>query len=442
MQETLEKVRENKIKFIELQFTDIFGTLKSIEIPADCLKEAIEKGVWFDGSSIEGFARLKESDMYLKPDLSTYAILPDENGDKKTARFICDIYNPSGTLYEKDPRAILKKVIKEAEQLGYKFYVGPEVEFHLLKRKETGELVIPHYDTGSYFDCSAGNITNAVRKEIMNNLKNFGITSERAHHEVGAGQHELGFKYGDALTTADRVITLKKIIKTIANKYGLVATFMPKPFYKKAGNGMHVHFSVFDKDNKPLFYDTSDKNHLSEFAKHFIAGQLKHIKEMCAITNPTTSSYKRLVSGYEAPVYICWGERNRSTLIRIPRYSEGRESSARGELRNPDPSSNPYLLFAAMLKAGIEGVKQKLELMPITEDSVFEKTKDELKTMNIEILPGNLGHAVEHLKKSSIMKDMMGEELHKEYANAKEKEAEEYRVQVTEWEVKRYIESC
>lgn len=439
MQEDITKKAENEgIKFIDLQFTDMFGTLKSVEIPIECLKEALEKGVWFDGSSIKGYTRIMESDMYLKPDTSTYAVMPGDSNETKTARLICEVYTPEGKLYEGDPRSVLKKVIKEAGEMGYQFYVGPEVEFYLFKKDENG-IHIPDNDTGSYFDCSIRDEGSEIRKEVMKALKAFGIESERSHHEVGNGQHEIGFHYGDPLSTADKVITLKHIIKMISHKHGLIASFMPKPLYKKAGSGMHVHFSLFDLNGKNAFYDDKDPCKLSTTAKQFIAGELKYIKEMNAILNPTINSYKRLVIGYEAPVYTCWGRRNRSALIRLPRFTEGRESSVRGELRCPDPSANPYLAFAAMLKAGLAGIKEKLELMPETEDSVYEKTKEELEKKGISTLPGSLEQAVIELKKSKLMKELLVDELFNKYVKTKEKEAEEYRTIVTEWEKEKYL---
>jgi len=433
------RLRDDKISFIEFEFTDIFGTLKSIEIPVDCIKEAIEKGVWFDGSSIKGFSRVKESDMYLKPDLNTYAILPSNDDSIKTARFLCDTYNPDETLCSSDPRVILKRILKEHKQKGYELMIGPEVEFYLFRRDAEGKLNTPEFDKGSYFDCSSNDIGSNVRKEIMTALKNFGIESERAHHEVGIGQHEIGFKYGEALSTADKVITLKKIIKSISHKHGLIASFMPKPIYQKAGSGMHTHFSVF-KDGKNLFFDDADKNKLSSFAKQFISGILKYINEFCLLTNPTVNSYKRLVKGYEAPVYVCWGSTNRSALIRIPRFTAGREASARGEIRCPDPTANPYLVFAAIFKAGMLGVEEKLKLMPETLDSIYEKSLEEIEKLGIKFLPESIFEAINEFKKSEFSKNLLGKELHSKFLELKEKDAETYRTLVTEWEIEKYLE--
>ncbi len=440
--EVLERSKSDGVVFVELEFTDIFGVLKSIEIPVETLRTALEKGVWFDGSSIRGFARTKESDMYLMPEPGSYAVLPVEGEKRKTARFICDIYTPEGNLFEGDPRAVLKRIVAEAKSIGYNFNVGPEVEFYLFRKSEDGRFSTPEFDTGSYFDSSAKDIGSDIRKEIMIALKTFGIDSERAHHEVGVGQHEVGFRYGDAVTTADNVIILKKIIRSIAHRHGLIASFMPKPLFAKPGSGMHIHCSLFGVDGSPVFYDPSDTNRLSPLAKNFIAGILAYIKEMSALTNPTVNSYKRLVSGYEAPVYICWGSKNRSSLIRIPHFTKGRESSVRAELRCPDASASPYLLFAAILKAGLEGIKQGMELPPEMEDSVYEKTGCELDAMGIDILPQSLEEAVRLFRDSALMRELLGDELFGKYADAKEKEAREYKVAVTDWEVDRYIDKC
>ena len=438
----MNQVQEDGVMFVELEFTDIFGVLKSIELPVGMLEEALERGVWFDGSSIRGFARIMESDMYLMPDPATYAILPVDGESKKTARFMCDVYTPDGNLFEGDPRAVLKKIIAEAAEMGYEFFVGPEVEFYLFNRYEDGSFNTPEFDTGSYFDSSVKDIGSDIRKEIMVALKGFGIDSERAHHEVGVGQHEVGFRYGGALTTADNVVVLKKIIKSIAHRYGLIASFMPKPLFGKAGSGMHIHASLFSTDGRPVFFDAEDAHRLSHLAKQFIAGLLTHIKEMCAITNPTVNSYKRLISGYEAPVYICWGSRNRSSLVRIPQSSKGRESSIRAEIRCPDPAASPYLLFAAILKAGLEGIRKGYELMPEIEDSVYSLPHEELKSQGIDQLPQSLEAAVYLFRESALMRELLGEDLQHKYADAKAVEAQEYKIAVTDWEIERYIDKC
>jgi len=438
----LKRVKEDDVQFVELEFSDIFGTLKSLEIPVSALSGALERGIWFDGSSIRGYARIKESDMFLKPDVNTYSLLPNDNEDMKTARFMCDIFKPDGTVFAGDPRAILKKQVREAAEMGYLFNVGPEVEFFLFKKSPDGSIATPDFDTGSYFDSSEKDLGSDIRKEIMTTLKFFGIDSERAHHEVGVGQHEVGFKYGDALSTADTVVLLKKIIKSTAHKYGLIASFMPKPIFGKPGNGMHIHSSLFSEDGAPLFFDESDGNNLSALARHFIAGLLKYINEIVSLTNPTINSYKRLNSGFEAPKYICWGSKNRSSLIRIPQSSPGRKSSVRAELRCPDPSASPYLAFAAILKAGLEGIKQELELPQPMQDSVYIKSDEELAELDIEMLPGSLREALSNLEKSSIMEELLGEEFLTKYIEAKRCELDEFDMAVTDWERGRYLDRC
>ncbi len=440
MESVIKKIKQDKVRFIELNFTDMFGGLKSIDLPVECLQEAVEKGVWFDGSSIKGFLRIKESDMYLKPDISTYAVFPVDDDNKKTASFFCDVFTPDGSLFNASPRYVLKKVLGEAREMGFEFKVGPEVEFYLFKKKDDSTFITPESDTGSYFDSPIEDVGSDMRKEVMLALNSIGIDSERAHNEVGEGQHEIGFRYGESLKTADRVIRLKKIIKSVSYNHGLTASFMPKPIFGKNGNGMHVHFSLFDNNGSPLFFDANDKNNLSPLSKNFIAGELAFAREMSLLLNPTVNSYKRLVLGYEAPVYICWGGRNRSALIRIPRYTKGRESSARAELRCPDPGASPYFVFAAILKAGLEGIKRKMKLTPEIEDNVYEKTREEIKKLDIGILPSSLGEALDEFKKSRLMKEMLGEELFKYYIQAKEKEHGEFRVAVTDWEINKYLE--
>jgi len=441
-QEILEKAKQDNVKFVQLQFTDIHGMIKSVTIPVKLLGDALKEGIWFDGSSIEGFTRIAESDMYLKPDPSTYAILPWEPEDKKVARLICDIYTPDGKPFEGDPRYILKKAIKEAEDMGFTFNVGPELEFFLFKPNEDGKIKpIPH-DSASYFDFSPRDMADHVRSDIMLALEVLGMEVETSHHEVAPGQHEIAFKYGDALTQADRCMSFKHAAKSIASKHGLFASFMPKPVFGENGSGMHVHQSLFNTETKKTaFFKEDDKYHLSDIAKSFVAGQLKYIKEIAAVVAPTVNSYKRLVPGFEAPVYICWAQINRSALIRVPRYSPGKEQATRVELRCPDPSSNPYLAFAAMLKTGLQGIKEKLQPpMPVEED-VYEFDASKLKEHNIETLPASLGEAIGALRNSKIAKEALGEHSFKIYLAAKEAEYDEYRLQVTEWELKKYLES-
>jgi len=437
--EVLEKAKQDNVKFVQLQFTDLHGMTKTVTITIENLKESLEKGTWFDGSSIEGFARIAESDMFLKPDPATYAVMPWENTGNVTARFICDVYTPDGKPFEGDPRRILKKVLKEAEELGYKYYVGPELEFFLFKIDETGKATTKTHDTAGYFDYPPRDLASDIRKEITIALEAMGLEVETSHHEVASGQHEIDFKYGSALTQADRCITFKHAVKSIAYKHGKWATFMPKPVFGENGSGMHVHQSLFDMEGENLFFDESDQYKLSSVAKSFIAGQMEHVKAFCAITAPTVNSYKRLVPGYEAPVYICWASRNRSALIRIPRYSEGREKATRAELRCPDPSCNPYLAFAVMLKAGLDGIKNKMELPEPVEEDVYGFDEARLNEKHIDTLPGTLGMALEELRKDKLILEALGEHTSRVYLNAKKKEWDEYRIQVTEWEKKKYF---
>ena len=355
-----EIIESEDVRYVNLQFTDVTGIIKAVTIPVTKLDDAMAQNVWFDGSSVEGFTRIFESDMYLKLDLSTFAVIPwSRDGGNVTARFICDVYKPNGTPFEGDPRFILKRQMKKAEELGYTFYTGPELEFFLFKKDNGNIRPLPH-DNGGYFDLST-DFAGEIRKEITDALFDFGIDVEMLHHEVAEGQHEINFKYADALTCADNAVTLKIAVKAIAQKYGLYATFMPKPVSGINGSGMHVNQSLF-KDGQNAFFDENHEVKLSDTALSFIAGQLKHIGAITAIANPTVNSYKRLVAGYEAPVYVAWGQTNRSALIRIPRYTPGRESATRCEFRSPDPSSNPYLAFAVMLAAGLDGIDSPVRI--------------------------------------------------------------------------------
>jgi len=379
--------------------------------------------------------------MYLKPDPDTYAVLPWEPEDKKVARFICDVYMPDDKPFEGDPRYILKRAIKQAEELGFSYKVGPELEFFLFKPDEDGNIKVTPNDTAGYFDYSPRDLAGDIRSDIINAIESLGLEVEMSHHEVAPGQHEINFKYGDVLTQADRTITFKHAVKSIAFKNGLFASFMPKPIFGKNGSGMHTHQSLFNKEGKNVFFDVNDPYKLSATAKSFIAGQLKHIKDISVVTAPTVNSYKRLVPGYEAPVYICWAQRNRSALIRIPRYSPGREQATRAELRCPDPSCNPYLAFAAMLRAGLEGIKQKLQPPKPVEEDVYEFDKAKLIEHNIDTLPASLGEAIAAFRESKLAKETLGEHTFKVYLAAKEAEYDEFRLQVTEWEHKKYLES-
>ncbi len=441
--DVLESVGRDDVKFINLQFTDILGGIKSVSITVEQLEESLEKGTWFDGSSIEGFARIHESDMVLKPDPSTYAILPWRPRERAVARMFADVYTPSGKPFEGDPRYILKRAIERAHKMGFEYYTGPELEFFLLKKNEEGNgsmRPVPH-DVGGYFDYSATDLASDVRRDIIFALEALGMKVEMSHHEVAPGQHEIDVRYSNALRSADNAITFKHTVKAIAAMHDLYATFMPKPIFGINGSGMHVHQSLFKLDSKKnAFFDEKDRYKLSKVAYSFIAGQLEHARELSAIVAPTVNSYKRLVPGYEAPVYICWGQINRSALIRVPRYSAGREQSTRAELRCPDPSCNPYLAFAVMLHAGLDGIARKLTPPAPVEEDVYEFDSAKLKELYINTLPASLGEALEEMEKSKLMKEALGKHTYGRYLEAKRMEYDEYRIQVTDWEIKRYLE--
>ena len=433
-----EQIEKDNVKFVNLQFTDILGTVKNITIPVKHLENSIEHGTWFDGSSIEGFVRIHESDMYLKPDLDTYAVIPWLNSsDGNTSRIICDIYRPDGTPFEGDPRYILKSVVEEARKMGFEYYTGPEFEFFLF-RKENGSLKPLPHDSGSYFDLTTDQAYD-IRREMNVALQAFNMDVEASHHEVAIGQHEIDFKYGKAVQTADSGTTLRFVLKAIAQRHGLHATFMPKPISGINGTGMHVHQSLF-KGGENAFYDASDKYGLSEIAYSFIAGQLAHVKSMSAILSPTVNSYKRLVPGYEAPVYISWARVNRSALMRIPRISGGRPSSTRCELRCPDPSCNVYLAFAVMLSAGLDGIRKKMVPPDAVEENLFHFDDKKLEQMKIETLPASLGDAIREMKKNPLVRNTLGEHTYEKYLEAKIHEWDSYRLSVSGWELDHYLE--
>ncbi|MEG2857164.1 MAG: type I glutamate--ammonia ligase, partial [Clostridia bacterium] len=387
----IELVRENHVRFIRLQFTDIFGTLKNISITDKQLGRALNNEYMFDGSSIEGFVRIEESDMYLRPDLNSFSLLPWLKGENPVARLICDVYRPDGTPFSGDPRHVLKKVLKEAEDMGFDgFNVGPEAEFFLFKTDEHGRPTTIVHDEAGYFDMGPVDVAESVRRHMCLVLEEMGFEIEASHHEVADSQHEIDFKYGEALSTADNIMTFKLAVKTIAQEHGLHATFMPKPIFGISGSGMHINMSL-TKNGKNAFCDKADKLGLSQDAYHFIAGILAHARGMSAITNPLVNSYKRLVPGYEAPVYIAWSAQNRSPLVRIP---ASRGAGTRIELRNPDPSANPYLALAAALAAGLDGIKRKLTPPPSVDCNIYDMTGKERGKCGIESLPGNLLEAI------------------------------------------------
>jgi glutamine synthetase len=445
----LRLAEERNLRFVSLQFTDIVGAVKSVQIPMSRLQEAIEHGKWFDGSSIEGFARIAESDMFLVPDLDTFSPIPWEPGvdpggkqlEAGSARVICDVYTPNGDPFPGDPRAVLRRQIDRAKKLGFTFNTGPELEFFLLRRDGDGEVrPLPH-DAAGYFDLSE-DLGTEVRKEMMNALEQVGIEVETAHHEVATGQHEIDFKYADALRTADNAVTFKTTLKAVAARHGLYATFMPKPFFGINGSGMHTHQSLWDeKRRRNAFADPSDAYGLSEMARSYIAGILEHARGMIGVLAPLVNSYKRLVPGYEAPVYIGWARINRSALIRIPQISKGQVESTRIELRCPDPSSNPYLAFAAMLAAGLDGIERKLAPPEPVEENLYHLDEARLRSRNIRQLPGTLREALDELCADRVILDALGEHIAERFVEAKREEWDEYRIQVSGWEVDRYLEA-
>ena len=439
-EKVLEKIKDSGVKLIALQFVDIFGTVKGFTIPTEHLEEALS-GVGFDGSSIEGFVRIYESDMLAIPDMTTFRVLPWRPYEKKEGRIICNLYRPGGKPFEGDPRYILKKALEEAEASKFIYNVGPELEFFLFKVDEAHQIKPAPHDTGGYFDLSPLNIALDVRREATFLLQEMGLDIEMGHHEVAPGQHEIDFKFTDALTAADNVITYKSVIKAVASNHGLITTFMPKPLLEIEGSGMHTHQSLYRaKTGRNAFFDPEDEYNLSKLAYHFIGGQLKHAREMSLVLSPTTNSYKRLVPGYEAPVYICWGRRNRSAMIRVPEYHPGKEKETRIELRCPDPSCNPYLAFVVMLKAGLDGIKNKIEPPNPVEEDVYGFDDRKLAKFYIKKLPSSLGEAIEEFDKSELMREALGEFTFRKYLDAKKKEWDEYNVQVTEWELKKYLD--
>lgn len=434
--EQIEKiVKEQNVRFIRLQFTDIFGTLKNVTITASQLDRALSNQCMFDGSSIEGFVRIEESDMLLRPDLDSFVIFPWTTDCGATARLICDVATPDGKPFEGDPRHCLMRALESAKEMGYTFNVGPELEFFLFHTDERGYPTTKSYDRGGYFDLGPVDSGEICRRDICLTLEAMGFEIEASHHEVAPAQHEIDFKYGEALATADNIMTFKLAVQTIANKNGLCATFMPKPVFGVCGSGMHVNMSLF-KDGKNAFYDENSEDGLSDVAHSFIAGLIKHCKGMTALTNPLVNSYKRLVPGYEAPVYIAWSGANRSPLIRVP---SARGSGTRIELRNPDPSSNPYLVLAACLTAGLDGIKNGLTPPESVVANLYELTDDELEQYGIEMLPANLRDAVHELKHDKVIRDAIGEHIYKRYSAAKRDEWNRYNIRVSQWELDEYL---
>lgn len=434
-EEVMKLVEEEDVEFIRLQFTDIFGNLKNVAVTASQLEKALDNQVMFDGSSIEGFVRIEESDMYLHPDLDTVAIFPWRPQQGKVARFICDVYRPDGTAFEGDPRSVLKKETEKAAALGYTFDVGPECEFFLFHTDENGLPTTLTHEKAGYFDLGPVDLGENARRDMVMTLEEMGFEVEASHHEVAPAQHEIDFKYDEALVTADNIMTFKLAVKTIAKRHGLHATFMPKPKFGINGSGMHTNMSL-KRDGKNVFFDPDDKLQLSKEAYYFIGGIIKHMRGMAAITNPLVNSYKRLIAGYEAPVYIAWSATNRSPLIRIPAT---RGEGTRVELRCPDPSCNPYLALALCLAAGIDGIQNQIEPPKSVDLNIFEMTDEERLFYNIEALPATLIEAVEEMEKDPFIREVLGDHIFNKYVEAKKKEWDAYRTQVTQWELDEYL---
>jgi glutamine synthetase len=432
--DVLELVEKNNVKFIRLWFTDILGQLKSFAITSEELEGAFDEGMGFDGSSIKGFARIDESDMIAKPDPTTFQIVPWRPKEQAVARMYCDILNPDGTPYEGDPRYALKRNLERLKEKNYTLYLGPELEFFYFKNDKGTEVL----DEGGYFDLTTLDAASDLRRETVLTLESMGIKVEYSHHEVAPSQHEIDLKYADALTMADNVMTYRVVVKEVASKYGYYATFMPKPIFGQNGSGMHTHQSLF-KGDKNAFFDAKDKFYLSETAKKYIAGLLKHAPEITAVANQWVNSYKRLVPGYEAPVYIAWARRNRSALVRVPLYKPGKEKATRIELRSPDPACNPYLAFSVMLAAGLEGIEKNYELPEPVEKDIYHLSDEEKQELGIKSLPGSLIEAIEIVEKSEVVRKALGDHIFNNFIENKKIEWDDYRTKIHPYELKRYL---
>lgn len=435
-QEIMEIAKEENVRFLRLMFTDIDGVIKNVEVPISQLEKALDNKMMFDGSSIDGFVAVEESDMQLRPDLSTWLIFPWDTEYGKIARLICDVYNPDGTPFSGDPRSNLKRVLKEMENEGFtEFNLGPEPEFFLFKLDENGEPSHRLNDHGGYFDLAPTDLGENCRRDIVLQLEELGFEIEASHHEAAPGQHEIDWKYADAVEACDNIQTFKLVVKTIARKHGLHASFMPKPINGVHGSGMHFNMSLFNKDGN-AFYDEADEMGLSKTAHEFIAGLLKHAKAYTAICNPTVNSYKRLTPGFEAPVHIAWSASNRTPLVRVP---TSRGMSTRVELRSVDPSANPYLALAVLLKAGLSGIQENKVVADPIGKNIYQMSSTELGEQDIERLPATLYEAVSHLKKDSLMKEAMGEHMYNNFITIRTQEWIEYNEQVSPWEQKKYF---
>lgn len=434
-QDIMSLVREHDVKFIRLQFTDILGSLKNVAITDKQLEKALSNECMFDGSSIEGFVRIEESDMRLHPDIDTFDIYPWHPEHNRVARIICNVYRPDGTPFAGDPRNVLIRALERARSMGYSFNVGPECEFFLFHTDEEGKPTTKTHDSAGYFDLGPVDLGENARRDMCLALEDLGFEIEASHHEVAPGQHEIDFKYAEALKAADNIMTFKLAVKTIAKRHGLHATFMPKPVFGIAGSGMHVNMSLF-KDGKNAFYDPQSELGLSQTAYQFIAGVLAHVKGLTALTNPLVNSYKRLVPGYEAPVYVAWSAQNRSPLIRIP---SARGNSTRVELRNPDPSCNPYLVLAAVLTAGLDGIEKQMTPPPSVDANIYDMTEAERVANGVTDLPGSLMEAVEAMQNDPLIRQALGEHVFEKFVTAKTVEWEQYRTRVHQWEIDQYL---
>ncbi|MDD5668821.1 MAG: glutamine synthetase family protein [Candidatus Omnitrophica bacterium] len=433
--EILKQVKEHNVKFIRLWFTDVLGFLKGFAITPNELEGALEEGMGFDGSSIEGFARIEESDMIARPDPDTFSIIPWRSGENyAVARMFCDIYEPNGKPFSGDPRNVLKRNLAKIKSLGYTFYVGPELEYFYFTNAQTPQPL----DQGGYFDLVPLDVAQDLRRDTIFTLQSLGIQVEYSHHEVAASQHEIDLRYKDALTMADNVMTYRLVVKEIARQHGVYATFMPKPIFGINGSGMHVHQSLF-KGDKNVFFDKDGKYHLSNIGRAYTAGLLKHAKEITAITSQWVNSYKRLVPGYEAPVYICWAQMNRSSLIRVPMYKPGKEKATRIEYRSPDPACNPYLAFSVMLAAGLEGIKKNYKLADPATDNIYHMSEEERRKAGIDSLPDDLLEAVKLSEGSKLVKEALGDKVFEYFIRNKKMEWDEYKAQVSQYEINKYL---
>lgn len=434
-EDVLEMVEEEDVGFIRLQFTDIYGTMKNMAVTVSQLEKVLNNECMFDGSSIEGFSRTEESDMYLYPDLNTFEIFPWRPQQGKVARFICDVYRPDGTPYESDPRCVLKKVIREAREMGYTMNAGPECEFFLFHTDDDGLPTTITHERGSYFDVGPLDYGENARRDMVLTLEEMGFEIETSHHEIAPAQHEIDFRYDEALATADNIMTFKLVVKTIAKRHGLHATFMPKPKSETYGSGMHLNLSL-SKDGTNIFQDSNDKNGLSRDGYYFMGGLLKHMKAITCITNPTVNSYKRFVPGYEAPVYISWSARTRGPLIRIPSV---RGEKTRIELRSPDPSANPYLALAVLLAAGLDGIKNQILPPDSVDEDIQAMSEEQRRELHIEALPWNLMEAVRELEGDALIREVLGADLTAKTIASHKKEYHDYCMQVTDWEFANYL---